>query len=71
MLSLPGKRYSSNTKLIKSTDFSAEIFVHARNACRDMGASLATVYDNGVNDWLTAKMSEWIHPSDTVSLTSQ
>ena len=32
------------------------------------GASLATVYDQGVNDWLMGKAAEWIHPSDTVAL---
>ena len=32
------------------------------------GASLATVSDQGVNDWLMGKAAEWIHPSDTVVL---
>ena len=32
------------------------------------GASLATVYDQGVNDWLMGKAAEWIHPSDTVAV---
>ena len=27
---------------------------------------MATVYDNGINNWLIGKTAEWIHLSDTV-----
>merc|ERR1711892_644830 len=46
------------------------IFVQAKIACQDMGAgiSMATVYDNGINNWLIGKTAEWIHLSDTHQL---
>ena len=69
MLLIQSRSYVVSKYLYFVIDFfiTAKIFVHAKIACRDMGGSLATVFDNGVNDWLVGKTAEWIHPSDTVS----